>query len=204
MTGAPPRRAIGLAVSLLGLGGSARAHAADTPDGPPAAVRIEKIERGVFADVAAGPTFLVAPDAAADYGGGFGLSMHFGVDLTPVLRLSAGADVVAAGGTLDREGVAVSADRLYLGPGVRLQLAVFTTERHFLWVGAQGGLGVLGAGSGEGSEASIGPSFGAQVGWEYFTVLRHFSLGARLGAVAFLEPDLGVAITAFPTLRYTF
>lgn len=164
---------------------------------------LEKIERGGFVNIEAGPSVLVAPDADADYGLGLGASLFFGWDIVEVFRLSAGVGAVAVGGSFtDAQGAQVSEDRLYLSPGVRAQLAVFTTERHFIWVRAEGGAGVVNAGSG--GSADVGASFGGAVGWEYFSKLRHFSLGVQAGASAFVDPEFALAIHIHPTLRYTF
>lgn len=200
-------RALTPCVALLAtLAGPSAAFAAEATPEVREQEPIRKVERGVFAVLEGGPSYLVASDAAADYGFGLGLSVHLGYDILPVLNLSVGASALLAQGTLppvDGAGAQVD-DRLYLTPSLRAQFAVFTTERHFVWVRAEAGLGILGAGSGEGAEASFGPALGGAVGWEYFTVLRHFSLGLQAGVTAYLDPDTALAIAVHPTLKYTF
>lgn len=165
---------------------------------------IERIERGAFFSLEAGPSYLVVPDVESDYGLGIGASLYFGFDVVDVFRLSIGSGAVAAGGSFtdDLTGVERPDDRLYLSPGIRAQLALFTTERQFLWVRAEGGAGFVNAGSG--GNGKLGPSFGASLSYEYFSVLRHFSLGVQVGVSGFLEPELALAIQIHPTLRYTF
>lgn len=164
---------------------------------------IEKIERGAFALMEAGPVYLVAPDAAGDYGLEFGASLHVGFDLFPILNLSLGASAVVAGSSEIVGGTSVLRDRLYITPSLRAQVALLTTERDFVWVRAEGGLSLLEA-SENADGLEVGPSLGGALGYEYFTTLRHFSIGLQAGLTAFLEPDLAYAIFVMPGLKYSF
>lgn len=192
---------------LGGLWVPGAAQAQSDVSAPGSAQAIEKIERGWFVSVEAGPMFLVAPDASADYGLGFAAQLHLGLDVAPVLRLSVGATLVGAEGT-ERVGeglneAVVLRDRFYVAPSVRGELALLTTERDFLWVRAEVGLGIM-QGSDMDMVDNLGPSFGGAVAFEHFATLRHFSFGAQAGLTVFLQPDLAVAIHLMPTLRYTF
>ncbi len=166
---------------------------------------IRKVERGVFAQLEAGPLYLVAPDASAELGLGLGAAVHFGFDILPILHVSLGGSAVVVSGSEEVGGAVALRDRLYLMPTVRAQFAVLATDRDYLWVRAEGGLSVLpnAAELVVGGE-SLGPMFGGSVAYEHFSVLRRFSFGIELGASAFLSPDLAVAIRLSPTVRYTF
>jgi hypothetical protein len=190
----------------LALGASPGPARAQTDASAPGETQvIEKIERGLFAALEAGPVFLVAPDAEADYGLGFGTSAHVGVDILPILNVSLGVGATFSGGSAVVDGTVALRDRLYVTPSVRAQLAVLTTERDFLWVRAEAGLGLLDTPAGDGESAlEVGPAFGAAVGYEHFAVLRHFSFGAQAGLTTWLEPDLGLGVFVMPTLKYTF
>ena len=194
---------VGLALGLsIGLAVAAPAASAQTDASAPGETQvIRKIERGGFAQLEAGPAFFLAPDASADYGLGLEAGVHFGFDVLPILNLSLGLGATAVGGSEEVSGQVLLRDRFYLTPSLRAQLALLTTDRHFLWIRAEGGLAILMM---QQEEAQLGPSFGGAVGYEYFTTLRHFSIGAQLGAQTYLEPDLALAIYLMPTLKYSF
>ena len=170
---------------------------------PGQAQAIKPVERGFFANLELGPSFLVAPDAAVDYGLSTSVSVHFGIDILPILNIALGVGVLAAESSLDSEGAL--RDRFYISPTARAQLAILTTERHFLWLRGEGGISFLEADASQTEGASeLGPTFGGGIGYEYFTTLRHFSIGAQAGVQVLLEPDTAFRIFLMPSLKYTF
>lgn len=194
-----------MAVVLFAGGGEHLAVAQGDVSAPGSAQAIEKIERGLFVALQAGPMFLAVPDSSASYGLGFSTQLHLGLDLGSIFRISIGATLLGAEGSEEvGEGNQTRVelrDRLYVAPSFRGELALFTTERDFVWVWAEVGVGIL---QGASIEDSLGPALGGAVAYEHFATLRHFSFGAQVGLSVLLEPDLAIAVYAMPTLRYTF
>lgn len=171
---------------------------------PQTSPRIRPVERGFFAEMNAGLTTMLTPVADRKLAPGVGVGMYFGYDIVPYLSLLGGVQMFTASGTGDD--LASQSDGLWVTPMLKLQLALMTSERHFVWAR-------LGAGWGFGFPKQIGsvvvtgePGLvaSASVSYEYFTVLRRFSVGARIGAVALSQPGWSVGMTVMPTLKYTF
>jgi hypothetical protein len=205
-----PRIANALVAALLCLGARAQEAAPPLPEDP-RAPRFREIERGFSAGLEAGwmgffktPTAEPSRYPSAGSGGGFAqgldVAMTLGAELGDRLGLSLvllGVNQKAAVSYGSFSLVGVGADvrvvlaRLPDSQGVdRLQVyahargAYFLTEPHGLF----GTTDVLAAG---------GP------GVEYYTRLRHFSLGLALDGVYALKAKApGIALV--PTLRYTF
>jgi hypothetical protein len=197
--------------ALLAAGGAARAQeAAPAPIEDPRAARFKDVERGLFAGFEVGGlTFLKTrtDDAAlfpyAGDGGrsqGVAIALTVGYDLTSRLALSLfglgtsqsarasyGAFDVLAGGLDLRWAFAGARDRngwerllcyLHVRGGYLVTHPAGLFGRHDLLLG--GGLGL-----------------------EYFTQLRHFSVGLQLdGVYALSARSPGLALS--PTVRYTF
>ena len=177
----------------------------------PKAVRYDDVERGFFVGFNAGYlSFLdtgtedpVACPGAPDGGGrsgGLFLAAEIGTDLTS--RLS--ASLVLEGGS-QRASPSYGAFSLYAA-GVDVRYSYFGRkdrndwERFFLYVHARAGYartfpkGLFGT-----SDVIVqgGPGF------EYFTRLRHFSIGASLDYVRALKAKANGA-TLYSSVRYTF
>ncbi len=177
----------------------------------PRAARYSEVERGLFIGFEVGflgfnktlnQNTAKFPSAGSNGGfaSGFATGVNVGYDITPQLAVSAfvlggnatanssyGAfDVLATGGDL-RFAVPVARD----ANGVERLYLYLHGRAGYLWSHPQGLF------------ATTDMLFGAGLGAEYFTRLRHFSVGVAADA-AYLKDvkALGFAIT--PTLRYTF
>lgn len=197
---------------VLTVPGLARAQDAAPPlQENPKAARFDDVERGFFVGFNAGYlSFLDTPTSepenfpyAGESGGRSGgllLAAELGRDFTP--RVSAA--LFAQGGS-QRASPSYGAFSLYAG-GVDVRFSYFGRkdrndwERFFLYVHARAGYartfpkGLFGT-----SDVVVqgGP------GLEYFTRLRHFSIGGSLDVVRALKAKAN-GVTLYSTVRYTF
>jgi hypothetical protein len=178
----------------------------------PRAARFRDVERGLFVGfeigyhsvlktpVADPAHFPYAPSGGGGRAGGLLVGLSVGYDLSSRLALSLFA--------LASE---LKADPSYgafnvVGGGADVRFAVFASadsndvERLYGYVHARGGYartypnGLFGTNTGLAQGG---------IGIEYYTRLRHFSVGVALDGLYYLEPKAaGFAVT--PTLRYTF
>lgn len=176
----------------------------------PKVQEIKAVERGFFFETDVGVGFIVNPIDDKHYripAPIFGLFV--GYDIIDILNISVGAELMAASTTYDVSDPGPQGDLLFLIPQLRVQFAVLTTERNFLWIRAHGGFGVGLPGSIEVAGVDMdhggnGPTFGGSIGFERFTKLRHFSLGAHAGVDFVTQPGFAVAISVLPMVKYTF
>jgi hypothetical protein len=172
----------------------------------------EEIERGVYFSVLGGPLFIVNPPASSGprpFSPGQMAEVELGVDLGE--RLSIG---LFLRGSVNRAGSeytgnsdgAASGDFSTLVPGavLRVRLASFPDAQDVprTWIYARGGAGY----------ALFWPKallpdsdilVFAGPGVEYYTRLRHFSIGIEVTASFFVKSQsFGFAVT--PNLRYAF
>jgi hypothetical protein len=177
----------------------------------PRVAKFRDVERGFFVGFEAGyQGFVDTPTAdkakyplAGDSGGSAGglvVGATMGVDIGPLLSVA-----LYAQGTSQRAGANYGAfDLLSLGGDVRLALKSWRDrnewQRLFLYVHARGGYAKT---SPEGLFGTSDLVVAGGPGIEYFTKLRHFSVGAAVDAVyATKAGAAGFAI--YPTVRYTF
>ena len=204
-----------LCLGTLLLSGAARAQesAAAAPSQENAEV-INEVERGFFLGAGAGPFFLVNPPAAPGgkrpFSPGQMAQVELGVDIGSILSISAfvtgtanraGSDYVGVSGT-----GAASGDFASVVPGLaaRVNLVGFEdayeTKRTWIYVRAGAGMALF-------SPRQLLPApdilvFGGP-GVEYYTRLRHFSIGVELtGSYLINSSSFGFAVT--PNLRYAF
>lgn len=204
------KRFLMVIVAALPLAGAAQ-EAAPALQEDPRAARFREIERGFWVGFEAGfvgftktPTMDATRFPYAGSGGGFasgfGVTVSVGVDITPRLALSVFAmgsnakasasygafDVLAAGGDLRfaplawRDGQGVERLHAYLhvrGGYLRSRPEALFDSSDYL---AGGGIGI-----------------------EYFTRLRHFSVGIALDGM-FVGKVKVPGVSLAPTLRYTF
>ena len=167
---------------------------------------IAAVERGFFTELRVGPNYILTPDAQNNPGFGAQLSMHMGYDLSSIFNLSLGFHAASFTSSALPEDVGglrppdteVRTDGLLFAGTLRAQLALLTTQRNFLWIAAEGGLGL------NQPTDDMGPVFGANFGFERFTKLRHFSVGLSAGTLVFLEPQTILSIFCTPMVKYTF
>jgi len=178
------------------------------------AVVFDEIERGFFFSVAAGPYFVVNPPAQADtprpFSPGQMAQVGLGLDLGQVLSLElfasgsanrAGSDYIGRS-----SGGRASGDFSTFVPGaaVRVSLLGFADSQETMrtWLYVRGGAGWVMFFPQEFLPGSDVLVFGGP-GIEYYTRLRHFSLGLEVvGTFLVGSGTFGFAVT--PNLRYAF
>jgi len=206
--------ALALAVAAtVAAPGLARAQDAAPPlEENPRAARFNDVERGWFVGFEAGYLgFLDTPvQEPADHtythgesggrSGGLHMGLALGRDLSNRLAVS-----LFAQGAIEKAGPNYGAFSLYAG-GLDVRYAYYSRkdrndwERFFLYVHARGGYAVSYP---KGLFGTTDVILQAGPGFEYFTRLRHFSVGASLDYVRAMKAKAnGFAI--YPTVRYTF
>lgn len=177
---------------------------------------IESVERGFFLETDVGLGYMVTKlELPGGTKQGYGLlsivGLYAGFDVLPMLSFSVGAAFMGVSARLaDSTAFVPDRDLLYVVPGANVQFALLTTERNFLWVRGGAGFGIASPESVEiagGTPVELGgkgPVFSGSVGFERYTKLRHFSIGAAAGAVLVTKPSVGIAISLMPMLKYTF
>jgi hypothetical protein len=204
--------ALALAVAVAAPGPARAQDAAPPLEENPRAAHFNDVERGWFVGFEAGYlSYLqtrVADPAAHGYtrgtsggkSGGLHLALNIGRDFTHRLAVS-----LFGQGDIEKGGPNYGAFSVYAG-GLDVRYAFYGKkdrndwERFFLYVHARGGYaqtypkGLFGTTD---TIVQAGPGF------EYFTRLRHFSVGASVDYVRALKAKAnGFAI--YPTVRYTF
>lgn len=200
------RHAAVCAALLLGLMAASTAQAAETAgEDAPKVQQIRAVERGFFFESQAGLTFFVNRIDERKYGLSPVVALYAGYDILPVLNIGLGVTAIAAGVSDAQGEPAVRSDLFYVIPALKVQFAVLTTERNFLWLRGEAGFGLgLPAKLGDADYGGNGPAFAALVGFERFAKLRHFSLGAQAGVHVVTKPGVGIGISVMPTFKYTF
>ena len=189
-----------------------QAGGADRPPLPYA-----EVERGGWVASNLGAVFYFdLPGAGAEFSSGALIGIEAGYDLTS--RLQAGVVVwgQAVGAPVTYEGITDPAKdpkdargdfySLLAGPSLRFAFADFADDngvkRTFLYGRVAGGLalnrpvGIL---------EENGLFVNTAVGVEYFTRLRHFSVGIETGGIGMFLPDLAaLGVTVLPHVTYTF
>jgi hypothetical protein len=209
------RSSLTLAVALLFAArfASAQEAPAAAPTKDKAAVTFNEVERGIYLGATAGPLFLLNPPATSGprpFSPGQMAQVEVGFDIGD--RLSVGLFLT---GTANKEGAdylgssggTASGDFGMLVPGANIRVNVLGfadsqgTTRTYLYV--RGGAGYVFYGPVELlNNVHDVMAFGS-VGVEYYTRLRHFSLGLEASG-AFLGPSATVGFAVTPSLRYAF
>ena len=177
----------------------------------PRAARFREVERGFFAGFEIGYLHLfetpVADPAAFPYAGtdggaaqGFVTGLHLGYDITTRLAISlfgwqGNASASASYGAFSV--TAAGADLRFALVGLRDSNEV---ERLYLYLHARGGL-VWTYPKGLFGDTDVLAQGG--VGVEYYTRLRHFSVGVVVDGLYFTTAK-AAGLSVVPTLRYTF
>lgn len=189
------------------------ARAADAPSRRPLA----EVERGFWVGTSLGAIhFPSLPGEGGDDGGtGALVGLEAGIDILPTLQIGAlvwgqsiGAPVTfdgVTGSARDPKGARGDFQSVYAGASARwsfLQLADANgIDRTFFFVRGMGGK----AWSRPQGIVDDGVFFGGGAGVEYFTRLRHFSIGLEIDGLALqTEEGTAVGIAVLPRIAYTF
>jgi hypothetical protein len=198
-------------VPLLLIASNALAQEQTAEEGPKVQ-QIRAVERGFFIATEGGVGFIVNDINDRSYGIAAPIiGLFLGYDILEILNFSLGANMMAVSSASDpaNPDPVPYGDLIYVMPQARVQFAVLTTERNFLWIQAHGGFGFALPGKIEvdGTEmdhGGNGPIFGGTIGFERFTKLRHFSIGAQAGVEIATKPGWTIAVTLTPMVKYTF
>lgn len=192
-------------VLVASVGGATDALAQATAEEAPKVQEIRAVERGGFVQTDVGLTYIVNEVDDRRYGLGYLVGVFAGYDVLPILSIGLGVTAIATGVRIDESTPSPAGDLLFVIPSARVQLAVLTTERNFVWLRADVGFGLGLPGDIDGTEYGGNGLAGAfAVGYERFTKLRHFSVGIVAGANVVTAPALGIGISIVPMMKYTF
>ena len=163
----------------------------------PRAARIREVERGLFVGFEVG---YLGVDTPAGIASGFVTGVHAGYDVTPRLALAAFALASSNSASAPYSGF----DLLALGADARFGFLALTdsggTERFYVYL--HGRLGMLRSYP-FGLFAEHDLLLGGGLGIEYFTRLRHFSVGLAAD-VLYVKDAKEAGLALVPTVRYTF
>jgi len=183
----------------------------------PAKPRLNEVERGFWVGSSVGAVFYpTLPGAGGDgLASGALVGVEAGVDILPVLQLgvlvwgqAVGADVEYRGITdpeLDPKGARGDFQSMLAGASLRFSFLRFADDngidRTFVYARAAGGAAV----SRPVGVVGDGIWFGGGLGVEYFTRLRHFSVGLEVDGLG-MQTDEGEAMgfAVLPRIAYTF
>jgi hypothetical protein len=174
-------------------------------------VDIDEVERGVFVSVDAGPAYFLPL-------GGEGFVSLNPTGVVPATRfgLRVGYDILNnvavdafvlgtfQSGVLNLDDVRankVTGDLAHVAPGVGVRFAFVTTERIFAYGRIGAGYALWLPSALAGASGSIHTD--AALGIEYYTKLRHVSVGVEADVQALLLP-MAVGVHVYPTFKYTF
>ena len=201
--------------------------AADAPregeeiKGETGVVEIREVERGFYLSVDAGPNYflnlpfpLFVPINPTWLAPGQRMGLRVGYDIFNNLNVEGYLTSQFNRGVVDParlQAGGVSGDVTQVSPGLAMRFAFITTERFFLF--ARAGLGVdfwfppkLAAGSLTGfvvEDFAMGIHSDVSLGFEYYTQLRHLSVGFEVAAQGSYLP-FAFGVMAYPTVKYTF
>lgn len=197
-------RALISTFGMLGVLASSPVLAQNDEEGPKVQ-QIKSVERGLFVQADVGLAFFVNKVNGQSFGLSPLIGAYIGYDVLPILNIGVGVVGIVAGGSPDPDVAPPKGDLFFASPVLKLDFAVLTTERNFVWIRGQGGFAFGLPNQIDGADfGDNGPAFGLQVGYERFTKLRHFSVGITAGAFAVTAPDFAIAISIIPTIKYTF
>lgn len=209
------RRLLALPLAACALTFAAPAGAAEQA-APAAAVRLNEVERGFWVGSSVGAVFYPSlPGAGAASGSGALVGVELGYDVLRQLQIGAVVWGQAVGAAADYKGVTdvgtdpkgARGDFESVLAGATVRIAPFRfrddngVDRTYVYLRVAGGValsrpvGVVG----DGFWGAVGP------GIEYFTRLRHFSVGLEVNGMA-MKTDEGEAFgfAVLPNLKYSF
>ena len=181
-------------------------------------VEIDEVERGLFVSVDYGATYYLPIGGA-----GFvdmnpsstipasRLSVRVGYDILNNVAIDAFVVGGFQQGNINQDDIRASkttGDIAFLAPGAAVRFAFVTTERVFAFARVGAGYALWFPGEVVNPGAADGAIVGsvhtdASIGVEYYTKLRHVSVGVEVDFQALIAP-MALGISVYPTLKYTF
>lgn len=176
-------------------------------------VEIDEVERGLFVSVDYGPNYYLPLAGAGainlnptSTALGTRLGLRVGFDILNNIALDAFVLGSFSTGVIDLEEVRqgkTTGDIALIAPGAGLRFAFITTERLFVFARVGVGYALWFPAELTGSVGSLHTD--ASLGFEYYTRLRHVSVGAEVDVQALMPPGpTAIGIHVYPTLKYTF
>jgi len=174
-------------------------------------VDIDEVERGVFFSVDYGPAYFIplAGDGFLDLNPtgtvpASRLSIRVGYDIANNIAVDGFVLGVFQQGNIDldevREGK-TTGDLAHIAPGLAVRFSFITTERVFAYARVGAGYALWFPSDLAGAVGSVHTD--ASIGVEYYTKLRHVSVGVEADFQALLLP-MTFGVHVYPTIKYTF
>lgn len=206
---------------VLSFAGSAQAQGiasnADAPregeevKGDTRVVDIDEVERGLFVSVDYGPNYYLPLSGAGMINlnptsttPGTRLGVRVGYDILNNIAVDAFVLGNFSTGVINLDDVRdgkTTGDVAHIVPGLGVRFAFITTERLFVFARVGAGYALWFPSELTGAAGSIHTD--ASLGFEYYTKLRHVSVGVEADFQALLSPT-AIGIHVYPTLKYTF
>ena len=175
-------------------------------------VEIDAVERGFSVSIDYGPNYFFFIDQPGfvklnqDYvTPGTRMGLRLGYDLLNNISVDAFALANFNKGVLDADALAkgdLTGDLAHFAFGAGLRFAFVTTDRVFAYVRVGAGYALwFPPALAENATGSIHTD--ASIGVEYYTKLRHLSIGLELDVQALLLP-YAFGLQLYPTIKYTF
>ena len=174
-------------------------------------VDIDEVERGLSLGVDYGPAYYLPLGGAGmlnlnptSTGAATRVGVRVGYDVLNNIAVDGFVLGTFSTGVIDLDDVRAgktTGDIALIAPGVGVRFAFITTERVFAFVRAGVGYALWFPQELAGAAGSIHTD--ASLGVEYYTKLRHVSVGVEADVQALLSPT-AVGVHVYPTLKYTF
>ncbi len=174
-------------------------------------VDIDEVERGVFVSVDYGPAYYLPLGGAGFVDQnptglvpGTRIGVRVGYDILNNVAIDAFVLGVFQQGDIDLDTVrngGKTGDLAHIAPGIGARFAFVTTERVFAYARVGVGYALWFPSDISGAFGSIHTD--ASVGVEYYTKLRHVSVGVEAAFQALLLPN-SFGVHVYPTVKYTF
>jgi hypothetical protein len=200
-----------------GAGAQEKSSNAETPrageevKGDTRVVDIDEVERGLSVGVDYGPAYYLPASGAGSINlnptstsPSTRVGLRLGYDVLNNLAVDAFVLGTFSTGVIDLEDVRdgkTTGDLALIAPGVGVRFAFITTERVFAFVRAGVGYALWFPPELAGATGSLHTD--GALGVEYYTKLRHVSVGVEAAFQALLGPT-AFGVHVYPTLKYTF
>jgi hypothetical protein len=208
---------LALLASARGVHAQEKSSNAETPrageevKGDTRVVDIDEVERGLSLGVDYGPAYYLPLEGAGmlnlnptSTSPSTRMGVRVGYDVLNNIAVDAFVLGTFSTGVINLDDVRAgkaTGDIALIAPGVGVRFAFITTERVFAFVRAGVGYALWFPQELAGAAGSVHTD--ASLGVEYYTKLRHVSVGVEADVQALLSPT-AIGVHVYPTLKYTF